>query len=136
MIVGFLIYIFLVTGCKDKKIIIDAPRISKNFTPIYTSIQRPQIKPYNEFLRTQTVSIKENVYLTRHALGRYAFYGKTNKLHPLVVIFAVSAGGMIAGFWGIVLSLPITIILISTYKFFRDDINNKIGTMSKKKMVK
>ena len=39
-----------------------------------------EIKPYNEFLRTQTVSIKENVYLTRHALRRYAFYGKTNKL--------------------------------------------------------
>jgi len=42
-------------------------------------------------------------------------YGKTNKLHPLVVIFAVSAGGVIGGFWGIVLSLPIAIIIKTTY---------------------
>ena len=63
-------------------------------------------------------------------------YGKTNQLPALVNIFAVFAGGVLGGFWGIVLSLPITIILISTYKFFRDDINNKIGTMSKKKTVK
>lgn len=42
-------------------------------------------------------------------------YGKTNSLHPLVVIFAVSAGGIIANFWGIVLSLPIAIIIKTTY---------------------
>jgi len=53
-------------------------------------------------------------------------YGKTNKLHPLVVIFAVSAGGIIAGFWGIVFSLPIAIIIKTTYSFYGQDIDKKI----------
>ncbi len=53
-------------------------------------------------------------------------YGKSNQLHPLIIIFAVFAGGIIGGFWGIVLSIPIAIILITTFKFFKEDINGKI----------
>lgn len=60
-------------------------------------------------------------------------YGKTNSLHPLLVIFAVSAGGIIAGFWGIVLSLPIAIIIKTTYSFYEKDINKKVKTMKKSK---
>ena len=53
-------------------------------------------------------------------------YGKTNQLHPVVNIFAVFAGGIIGGFWGIVVALPVAIVLIATYKFFKEDINTKI----------
>ena len=59
-------------------------------------------------------------------------YGKTNSLHPLVVIFAVSAGGIIANFWGIVLSLPIAIIIKTTYQFYEKDINTKIKSIKSK----
>lgn len=59
-------------------------------------------------------------------------YGKTNQLHPLVSIFAVFAGGILGGFWGIVLSLPIAIIIISTVKFFWPDINTKIVEIKNK----
>ena len=59
-------------------------------------------------------------------------YGKTNQIHPLLVIFSVSAGGMIAGFWGIVLSLPIAIFLKTTYNFYQTDIENKIKKYKKK----
>ena len=59
-------------------------------------------------------------------------YGKTNKLHPLVVIFAVSAGGVIAGFWGILVSLPIAILIKTTYNFYRRDIDKKINFIKKK----
>lgn len=59
-------------------------------------------------------------------------YGKTNKLHPLVSIFAVFAGGILGGFWGIVISLPVAIIIISTVKFFWPDINTKIVEIKKK----
>ena len=59
-------------------------------------------------------------------------YGKTNKLHPLVSIFAVFAGGILGGFWGIVLSLPVAIIIITTVKFFLPDINTKIEEIKKK----
>lgn len=53
-------------------------------------------------------------------------YGKTNALHPLLVIFAVSAGGMIAGFWGIVLSLPVAIAIKTAYKFYKKDIYKRM----------
>ena len=59
-------------------------------------------------------------------------YGKTNKLHPLVVIFAVSAGGVLAGFWGIVISLPISILFKTTYSFYSNDINTKLKGIKNK----
>lgn len=61
-------------------------------------------------------------------------YGKTNKLHPLVNIFAVFAGGIIGGFWGIVVSLPIAIMIIATIRFFKEDINNKIEIIKEKRL--
>lgn len=60
-------------------------------------------------------------------------YGKTNQLPALINIFAVFAGGVLGGFWGIVISLPVTITLIATIKFFKEDINNKIGTIKERK---
>ena len=59
-------------------------------------------------------------------------YGKTNSLHPLLVIFAVSAGGMIAGFWGIVVSLPIAIIIKATYNFYGKEITKKMAKIKNK----
>ena len=59
-------------------------------------------------------------------------YGKTNSLHPLIVIFAVSAGGIIAGFWGIVLSLPVAIVLKTTYQFYKRDIDKKVKNIKSK----
>lgn len=59
-------------------------------------------------------------------------YGKTNQIHPLLVIFSVSAGGMIAGFWGIVLSIPIAILIKTTYNFYGIDIESKIKKYKRK----
>lgn len=56
-------------------------------------------------------------------------YGKTNSLHPLLVIFAVSAGGFIAGFWGIVISLPVAIAIKTAYNFYQKDIYKKYKNM-------
>ena len=63
-------------------------------------------------------------------------YGKTNKLHPIVVIFAVSAGGIVGGFWGIVVSLPIAILIKTTYTFYYRDIDRKIKFMKKDRREK
>ena len=63
-------------------------------------------------------------------------YGKTNNMHPLLVIFAVSAGGAVGGFWGIVISLPIAILIKTTYNFYQRDIDKKIKFMRKEKNVK
>lgn len=57
-------------------------------------------------------------------------YGRTNKIHPLINIFAVFAGGILGGFWGIVIALPVAIILLTTYSFYKGDISGKIGEMN------
>lgn len=59
-------------------------------------------------------------------------YGHSNKLHPLLIIFAVSAGGIIAGFWGIVVSIPVAIFIKVTYSFYKKDINRKILKVKKR----
>lgn len=49
-------------------------------------------------------------------------YGKTNKVHPLVVVVSVFAGGILGGVLGIVISLPTAILIIATLKYFKKDI--------------
>ena len=49
-------------------------------------------------------------------------YGKTNKVHPIVIIISVFAGGILFGVMGIVISLPVSILIIATVKYFKDDI--------------
>ncbi len=58
-----------------------------------------------------------------------AVYGKTNNIHPLLTIFAMSAGGMIFGILGVFISFPVAIIMVTTYKFYRDDISDSIVKM-------
>lgn len=60
-------------------------------------------------------------------------YGKTNQVHPLVVILSVFVGGSLFGIIGVVLSLPVAIILISTIKYFKEDINDTIENMKEVK---
>ncbi|MEG2322162.1 MAG: AI-2E family transporter [Bacilli bacterium] len=52
-------------------------------------------------------------------------YGKSNQIHPLVVITAVFAGGVLFGFIGIIIAIPLAIIIINSYKFYRDNIKKK-----------
>jgi predicted PurR-regulated permease PerM len=56
-----------------------------------------------------------------------AVYGQSNEIHPLVVIFAVFAGGSLFGPMGIFIALPTAIMFISAYKFFKDDIQEKLS---------
>ena len=49
-------------------------------------------------------------------------YGKTNQVHPLVVITSVFAGGLLFGVLGIIISLPMSILIIATFKYFKADI--------------
>lgn len=58
-------------------------------------------------------------------------YGKTNNVKPVVVIISITAGGILFGIKGIVVSFPIALILIATFKFYKADINNKLVDMKK-----
>lgn len=60
-------------------------------------------------------------------------YGQTNQLPAIVNIFAVFAGGIIGGFWGIIASLPVAITIIATYKYFKKDIDTTINNIKERK---
>lgn len=60
-------------------------------------------------------------------------YGKTNNIPALVSIFAVFAGGILYGVVGIIIALPVAIILLATFRFYEEDINDKIDDIKGKK---
>ncbi len=53
-------------------------------------------------------------------------YGKTNAIHPIVVILSVFAGGILFGVVGVIISLPVAIILIATLKFYKETVIDMI----------
>lgn len=53
-------------------------------------------------------------------------YGKTNQISPLVSIFAVFAGGVLKGFIGILVALPVAIIIQIIYKNYKNEIIEKL----------
>ena len=57
-------------------------------------------------------------------------YGKTNSIHPLIVIFSVFAGSIVFGIMGIVISFPMAIIGVTAFKFYKDDV---LGSIKSKK---
>lgn len=59
-------------------------------------------------------------------------YGKSNNVHPLIVILSVYVGGKLLGIFGIMISFPLAVILIATIKFFKEDISDKIEDMKQK----
>jgi len=58
-------------------------------------------------------------------------YGKSNEVHPIIVITSVFAGGILFGFIGIIIALPLSILIITSIKFYRDNIKKS----NKKKIV-
>lgn len=63
-------------------------------------------------------------------------YGKTNKVPPLVVIMSVFAGSALFGIIGIVISLPVAIMVLTTINFFKEDISDKIEDIRENKKEK
>ena len=46
-------------------------------------------------------------------------YGSTNSISPFLIILSVFAGGVLFGTMGIIFSMPLVIIIVSSYRFFR-----------------
>lgn len=63
-------------------------------------------------------------------------YGKTNKLHPVLIILAIFAGGLLFGMSGIILALPFSIIVVTTIKYFKTDITDMIDDIKDDKKSK
>lgn len=45
-------------------------------------------------------------------------YGKSNKIHPMIVIFACMLGSFLGGIVGMIIALPIAITIITFFKYF------------------
>ena len=73
-----------------------------------------------EYEQSDYIIVMEDYHIEK----LYSMYGKSNKVHPLITILAVFAGGILFGILGIVISLPVTIILITTIKFYAEDISD------------
>lgn len=54
----------------------------------------------------------EDIIVIPHVMGKVA------KVHPLLVMFAVIAGGHIAGIWGLFLAVPVLAVLRIVYEYY------------------
>ncbi|MDI6717309.1 MAG: AI-2E family transporter, partial [Actinomycetota bacterium] len=61
------------------------------------------------------VQLTENYFLSPHLLGGAV------RLNPILILFAIIAGGEIAGIIGVFLSVPVLVILSSIAKFLSDN---------------
>ena len=111
-----------------------------NLIPYFGGIITNIIAAITAFVISPALFIKTCiVFIIFSAVDGYIInpfvYGKTNKVHPLVVIISVFAGGILFGVLGIVISLPCAIIIITTFKYFKKYIL-KINKKRKYKIIK
>ena len=100
-----------------------------NLIPYFGGIFTNIVAAITAFVISPALFIKTFiVFLVFSAVDGYVInpfvYGNSNKVHPLVVIISVFAGGILFGALGIVIALPSAIILIATFKYFKRDIMN------------
>lgn len=75
------------------------------------------------------------VFIILSAVDSYVInptiYGKTNKIHPIVTIISLFAGGIVFGLLGVFISFPLAIIIVTTYKYYKEDITKNIKKVKK-----
>lgn len=102
-----------------------------NFIPYFGGLMNNCIAAITAFVISPSLFVKTLIVFTVLSLvDSYVInanvYGKTNSIHPLLVIFSVFAGSALFGVMGIVISFPLAIFAVTTYKFYKEDII-KIG---------
>lgn len=102
-----------------------------NFIPYFGGMMNNCIAAITAFVISPSLFVKTLIVFTVLSLvDSYVInanvYGKTNSIHPLLVIFSVFAGSALFGVMGIVISFPLAIFAVTTYKFYKEDII-KIG---------
>jgi len=107
------------------------PYFGGMFTNVIAAITAFVISPAL-FVRT-IIAFAILSFLDSYVINPFV-YGKTNEIHPLIVILAVFAGGKLFGILGIIISLPLAILIITTYNYFKRDINDKIEVNKRKKL--
>lgn len=106
-----------------------------NLIPYFGGIMNNCIAAVTAFVISPSLFIKTLIVFTVLSMvDSYVInanvYGKTNSIHPLIVIFSVFAGSAIFGIMGIVISFPMAILGVTAFKFYKDDI---LGSIKSKK---
>ncbi|MDD3341085.1 MAG: AI-2E family transporter [Bacilli bacterium] len=109
-----------------------------NLIPYFGGIVNNTIAAITAFAISPSLFVKTLIaFAVLSGLDGYVInplvYGKTNQVHPILVISAVFAGGILGGILGIIISLPVAIVLITTYKFYKEDIYEKIDSIKESK---
>ena len=112
-----------------------------NLIPYFGGIFTNIVAAITAFVISPALFIKTCiVFLVFSAVDGYIInpfvYGNSNQVHPLVVIISVFAGGALLGVLGIVISLPVAIIAIATFKYFKNDIMNMNKKRSRYKIIR
>jgi len=107
-----------------------------SFIPYFGGIFTNIIAAITAFVISPALFVKTIIaFFILSALDGYlinpAVYGKTNNIHPLIVIISVFAGGILLGILGIIISLPVAILLLATYRYFEEDINEVLTDKKK-----
>ena len=102
-----------------------------NLIPYFGGIAVNIIASITAFVISPTMLIKTIItFVILSSLDSYVInptvYGKTNRIHPLVTIIALFAGGIIFGIAGVFISFPLTIIIVTTYRYYKKDIEEKL----------
>ena len=106
-----------------------------NLIPYFGGIMNNCIAAVTAFVISPSLFIKTLIVFTVLSMvDSYVInanvYGKTNSIHPLIVIFSVFAGSAIFGIMGIIISFPMAILGVTAFKFYKDDI---LGSIKSKK---
>lgn len=102
-----------------------------NLIPYFGGMITNTIAAITSFVISPALFIKTVIiflilsFIDGYAINPYV-YGKTNKVHPLIVILSVFAGGILFGTLGILFALPCAIIIITTIQYFDIEVKNKI----------
>ena len=102
-----------------------------NLIPYFGGIAVNIVAAITAFVVSPALLIKTViVFILLSAVDSYVInptiYGKTNSIHPLVTIIGLFAGGIIFGLLGVFISFPLAIIIVTTYKYYKDDITKNI----------
>ena len=102
-----------------------------NLVPYFGGIAVNIVAAITAFVVSPSLLIKTViVFALLSAIDSYVInptvYGKTNSIHPLVTIIALFAGGIIFGVLGVFISFPLAIIMVTTYKYYKEDIAKNI----------
>ena len=102
-----------------------------NLIPYFGGIAVNIVAAITAFVVSPVLLIKTIVvFIILSAIDSYVInptvYGKTNSIHPLVTIIGLFAGGIIFGLLGVFISFPLAIVIVTTYKFYKEDIRKNI----------